>query len=298
MKVQLGQYKGIGLKRPDVNVKDEEINNYINKIRENYKVEVEKEGFIENGDYTTMDYDGYQDGLHIPEASGKNYHLRIGQGFFLDEFEEHLLGMRKGDTVKFDLVLPSNYQVKHLRDETIHFEVKISSVMNRVIPELTDDVVKRFKIEGINTIDELKEYAKDKIYYQKMMKESARVINEIMHKVIDGSNVELKDEEMESLKQEILEDFKNQLKGKNANLELYLSYTKKTEEEILEQCKIEAETYLIEKAIIEKIAEVENITLNDEEKEKYENIEEDALNELLYQKVIHFLLKENTIIIK
>ncbi|PAB55689.1 FKBP-type peptidyl-prolyl cis-trans isomerase [Anaeromicrobium sediminis] len=297
MNAQLGQYKGFGFKRPNINVKDEEINDYINKIREQYKIEVEKEGSIENGDHIIIDYDGYHEDEHISQLSRNNYHSRTGQGFFLDEFEKYLIGMRKGDIVKFELVLPNDYQIKYLRNETIYFEVKILSVMNRITPELTHDVVRSFKIEGINTIDELKEYAKDQMNYEKIMLESTKVINEIMNKVIDGSKVELKDEEVENLKYEIFEDFKRQLENKNANLEIYLSYTKKTEEELLKQCEIEAETYLTEKAIIEKIAQVESITLNDEEKEKCENSKEkDAFNQLLYQKVIHFLLKENTML--
>ncbi len=298
MKVQLGSYKGFGFKRPDVNIKNEEINDYINKIRESYKIEIEKEESIEKEDYILIDYTGYHEGIDIPQLSKKGYHSRIGQGYFLDEFEAHLMGKKKGDILKFDLKLPDDYGLNFLCNETVQFEVKILSVINKSIPELNDDIVKSFKIEGVNTINKLKEYAKDKVYYQKMMVESTKVINEIISKIIEGSTVELKDEEIESLKREILEDFKKQIEKKNANLEIYLSYTKKTEEEVLKQCELEAQTYLTEKAIIEKIAEVENITLNDEEKEQYKNIEEDIFNELLYQKVIHFLLKENTTIIK
>ncbi|HSQ87727.1 hypothetical protein [Romboutsia sp.] len=286
MNVQLGKYKGLGLSRPNIIVKDEEINDYINKIREQYKVEVEKEGYIENGDYIAIDYDGYYEGEHIPQISRNNYHSRIGQGFFLDKFENNLLGKRSGDKVKFDLVLPDDYELKYLRSETVQFGVKILSVKNQMIPELNDDVVGRFKIEGINTIGELREYVKEKIYYQKIMVESANIINEIMNHVIENSKVELKNEEIESLECEILEDFKKELKKRNVNLEIYLSYTKKTEEEVLKQCELEAKTYLTEKAIIEKIAQIENITLNDEEI--------DSHNQLLYQKVIHFLLRENT----
>ncbi|PAB59068.1 FKBP-type peptidyl-prolyl cis-trans isomerase [Anaeromicrobium sediminis] len=297
MNVELGQYKGFGFRRPNVNVADEEINNYINKIREKYKVKVEKEGSIEKHDYVTISYDGYHNGLHRSDISAKNYHSKLGEGYFLDDFEKHLLGLKKGDTVEFHMVLPNNKQYNFLRNETVNFKVEIISVMNKIIPELTDHMIKRFKIEGINNIDQLKEYAKDQINYEKIMFESTKVVNEIMNKIIEGSKVQLEDEEIESLKFEILEDFKKELEKKNANLEIYLSYTKKTEEELFEQCKIEAQTYLTEKAIIEKIAQVENIALSDEEKEKCENSKvNDAFNQLLYQKVIHFLLKENTTI--
>ena len=64
-------------------------------------------------------------------------------------------------------------------------------------------------------------------------------------------------------------------------------HCKKTEEILIHECKVEAETYLIEKTIVEKIAEVEGITVADEEKDFY--------NQILYTKVIDFLLDSNTI---
>ncbi len=295
MEIKLGQYKEFGFKRPDVTVKDEEINDYINEIKENYQKDIEKNGPVVNGDYIVIDYNGYHEGIDIPQLSKKSYHSRIGQGYFLEEFEAHLMGKKKGDILKFDLKLPDDYGVSFLCNEVINFEVKILSVMNKIIPELTDEVVTSFKIEGINTISELKEYAKENIYYQKMMLESANTINKIMKNIIENAEVQLKDDEVNFLKNEIFQDFKQQLEKKNANLQIYLSYTKKTETELLEQCKLEAETYLTEKAIIEKIAEQENITFSNEEKERYLNSDDEAFNQKLYEKVVRFLLKENTL---
>jgi len=106
--------------------------------------------------------------------------------------------------------------------------VKVLSVINRIISELTDQMVKRFKIEGINTIGELKEFVKDKVYYEKLMVESTRIINEVIHGIINDSEVKLDSEEIKELKYEIFEDFKTQLKEREANLETYLAYAKKT----------------------------------------------------------------------
>lgn len=199
MTVELGQYKKLGYKRPNIKVLDEEINEYLNHFRVQYEVEL----------------------------------------------------------------------------------------------ELTDDIVRGIKINGVNNLHDLIEYAKNKIYYDKLLIESTSIVNKIMHKIIGNSKVDLKDEDIEHLKYEILADFKKQLKKENVNLGIYLSYTKKTEEELLGHCKHEAETYLIEKAIIEEIAKVENITLNNEERLAH-NEKQDVVNQLLYQKVIRFLIKENT----
>ncbi|WBW97233.1 hypothetical protein [Oceanirhabdus sp. W0125-5] len=294
MNVKLGEYKGFDFKRPEVIVKDYEINDYCLKIRERYKIDVDKKGIVEKGDYIAIDYDGYYEGEHVSKLSAKNYHSKIGEGFLMKEFEDSIVGKSKNDIIEIDVIMPKDTSIRYLRGEEVHFKIRILSVMERIIPELTDDVVRSFKIEGINTIDELKAYAKDNIYYQKMMAESAKTINEIMRKIIETSEVQLTDEEVESLKNEILEDFKKQLEEKNTNLQIYLSYTKKTEEELIEQCKLEAETYLTEKAIIEKIAQEENISFSKEEKERYSNFDEEELNQKLYQKVVLFLLKENT----
>lgn len=299
MEIKLGQYKKFDFKRPNVIISEDEINDYCNKIRQRYKIEVEKEGHIENGEYVVIEYAAYHNGENIPQLSSKLHHSKIGEGFLIKEFEDNILGKKKSDIVEVDVVFAEDSTIKHLRGEKVHFEIKILSVMKQIIPELTDDVVRNFKIEGINTVGKLKEYAEDNIYYEKMMVESTNTINKILRKVIDSSTVQLKDEEVNSLKDEIFEDFKIQLEKMNGNLQIYLAYSNKTEEELLKQCELEAQTYLTEKAIIEKIAEIEDITLNHEEIEKYKNTEDqDILNQLLYEKVIYFLIKENTIIMK
>lgn len=299
MEIKLGEYNKFGFERPNVTVSDDEINDYCDKIRQRYKIEVEKEGHIENGDYVVIEFVGYHNGESVPQLSSKQHHSKIGEGFLIKEFEDSILGKKKSDVVEVDIVLPEDSTIKHLIGEKVHFEIKIISVMELIIPELTDNMVRNFKIEGIDTISKLNEYAEDNIYYEKMMFESINVINKIISRIIESSTVLLEDEEVNSLKEEIFEDFKKQLEKRNSNLQIYLSYANKTEEELIKQCKLEAQTYLTEKAIIEKIAEIESITLNDEEIEKYKNTEEqDFLNQLLYKKVIYFLLKENTIIMK
>jgi trigger factor len=293
MTVRLGKYKGLCIEKAGVYVSEEEIQKSIDDLLEKFKVEVEKTGFIENHDNIIIDYDCYFDGNLISEISRKKHHFKIGEGFFLAEIEKNLLGKKIGEEFEINLVMESDFTVRYLRGEEVTFKIKVDSVLSRIMPELTDETVENCKINEVNTVEELKISVRNQLLEKKKYNEGANLVNKIAKIVIDDSHVVLDEGEVLVLKEEIYDDFMESLKKNNANLSIYLSYTKKTEQEIEEKCFEEARVYLTEKLIMEKIAEEEGITLSDEEKDVVKD--KDDRKQLLYEKVIYFLLKENTV---
>lgn len=116
-----------------------------------------------------------------------------------------------------------------------------------------------------------------------LISESAKVVNTMMERILSDSKIELNIQAVIDMKNRIFEDFKKELKQNNGNFEIYLQYTGKTEKQLMKECEDEARQHLSEKAVIEKIAELENILVESEEN-----------HQQLYQKVILFLLQENT----
>jgi len=116
-----------------------------------------------------------------------------------------------------------------------------------------------------------------------LINESATIINTMMQRILSNSKIELNVEDVQKMKNRIFDDFRKELKQNNGNLEMYLQYTGKTENQLMKECEDEATQHLSEKAVIEKVAELENISIDSEDKQHK-----------LYQKVILFLLQENT----
>ena len=85
-------------------------------------------------------------GEAIESLSTEERPYTMGAGLLPEEFEEKLVGLKKGQTAEFDLDMPANPPVllRALKDKTekIHFDVEVKAVRKKILPEVTDEWVK------------------------------------------------------------------------------------------------------------------------------------------------------------
>ena len=98
--VKLGKYKGVQVDQMDTEVTDEEIDQEINKERENNARNITVDNRpVKDGDITTLDFEGFVDGEPFEGGKGEDYPLTIGSGAFIPGFEEQLVGAEIGKEV-------------------------------------------------------------------------------------------------------------------------------------------------------------------------------------------------------
>ncbi len=96
--VKLGEYKGLEVKKNVYEVKEEEIENELNAMQQkNARIETKEEGSIEKGNIAVIDFKGFVEDKAFEGGEGKDYELEIGSGTFIDNFEDQLVGLNKGD---------------------------------------------------------------------------------------------------------------------------------------------------------------------------------------------------------
>ena len=285
MTIELGKYKGLEYNRPEVEVLDEEDTLFIDSLLEQHKEEKDKTSGIEKDDMVLLDFDISHDGEKVPELSRKGYNLKIGNKKFYEDFEARLYGKKAGENINFNMVLPEDDTHNPNADKSIEVDLKIQSVKESYLPELSDDLVKSFKIKAVNNIKGLKEIASKKIYYNKLLQESSSIIVQIMKNILDNSKVDLNKEEIETVREDIYKRLNEQLETQNVKLDVYLMIEGITVEEYQARCREEAVNFLTEKAVIEEIGRREDISLSNKEV---------SYDQLYYQEVVKFLLKENT----
>ena len=96
--VKLGEYLGVTAYRPPVEVKDDEIDEQLerDRLRASRLVPVDRE--VKNDDLVTLDYSGSIDGVAFEGGTNENYDLMIGSGSFIPGLEEQVIGHKKGET--------------------------------------------------------------------------------------------------------------------------------------------------------------------------------------------------------
>lgn len=183
--VELGEYKGLKVSVQDTVVTDAQVEE---SAYEAYKSAVtlenggEVEGVVENGDTVNINYEGKKDGVAFEGGTAVSQLLTIGSGGFIPGFEEGLIGVKAGETVDLNLSFPEDYHSADLAGQAVVFTVTV----NFIVPtEMKDEVVAGFEMEGVSTVDEFKQSARESLtkqaeeYYEKQVQDA--VLTEFMN---------------------------------------------------------------------------------------------------------------------
>ena len=132
--VKLKKYKNLGVKKEEVTVTEEEIDNAILDMRHKYAENVTKEGTVENNDIAIIDFEGFKDGVAFEGGKGENYSLTIGSHTFIPGFEEQLIGMKTGEEREIKVTFPEDYHAEDLKGQEVTFKVKVNEIKQIFIP--------------------------------------------------------------------------------------------------------------------------------------------------------------------
>ncbi len=187
--VELGEYKGLEIVSPDIEVSEEEINDYVDYILSSSieNVEIEGRDVVKNGDIANIDYEGKKDGVAFEGGTAQGTDLKIGSGQFIPGFEDGVIGMKIGETKDIELSFPDTYPNEELAGKPVVFTVKLNSIKEEVVPELTDEFVASLN-EGVSTVAEYKEQVKNGLMSEKAAEAEDAAYTTLQKMIEEGSS--------------------------------------------------------------------------------------------------------------
>lgn len=271
--VELGEYKGLKVEKEKVEVTDKDVDDFIDNLRNQHTTLVVKDAEAAEGDTVTIDFKGYVDDTPFEGGDAKGYNLKLGSHSFVPGFEEALIGIKAGENRTVNIKFPENY-VESLAGKDAKFEVSCSDVKYTVIPELNDDFVKELEnVKELNTVDELKAYAKEQVKTRKEQHSKQVYVDKLISKIVDNSKVDIASVIVEEEAHAMIENMKKQVEQNGLEFTDYLKINNLDEAKLLEDRKKEAETNIKVMLVVEEICHKENIVVTEEMLEKeYENL--------------------------
>ena len=127
--VTLGDYKGVEVPKSEIAVTDEEVDAEVKKEQDkNARTVAVEDRAAANGDITTIDFEGFVDGVAFEGGKGTDYALTLGSGTFIPGFEDQLVGANTGDHVEVKVTFPEEYQAKELAGKEAVFDVTVNGI--------------------------------------------------------------------------------------------------------------------------------------------------------------------------
>ena len=285
--IKLGKYKGVKVEAMDTTVTDEDVAAELDKVKEqNARLVAADDKAVEDGDQTTIDFEGFVDGVAFEGGKGEDYPLTIGSHSFIDTFEEQLIGKKVGEEVEVNVTFPEQYQAKELAGKPAMFKVTIKEIKVKEYPELDDDFAQ--DVSEFDTLDEYKADIKKKLEEKKAQEAEADKESKVIEAIVNDSEMDIPEKMIEAQCQQMVEEFAQNIAMQGISFDQYMQFTGTTVDQLTEQVKPQAEARVQSSLVLEAIVKAEKIEASDEEfdeeikrmAERYQ-MEADKVNELL-----------------
>ena len=154
--VKLGEYKGLKVEKKVEAVTDEDVEKQLKTFqdRQGKMVDAPEGSAVKDGDFTTLDFEGFVDGEAFEGGKGQDYPLQIGSGSFIPGFEDQLIGAKIGEEKEVNVTFPEEYHAKELAGKAATFKCTIRSIKQKELPAMDDELAK--KVSKFETLEELK----------------------------------------------------------------------------------------------------------------------------------------------
>lgn len=210
---ELSDYTGLEITRRKVEVEDEHVEKTLKNIQERSAQSklVEEDRAVQKGDYVVVDFEGSIDGEVIEDLKKENVQFLVGEGQLIDEFENNLLGMKKGEEKKFDVNYDENFQIEQAAGRTVNYTLKVNEIYDRILPELNDEFAKEV---GFDSFDELKKKIREDLHSQLEREEQNRITEQILDTFDKKNEIEVPDslvqQETSRLKRDYMANYQRQ----------------------------------------------------------------------------------------
>ncbi len=268
--VKLGDYKSLKYEVEKVEVSDEDVQNSINStLEKKADLELKEDGSVEDGDITVIDFEGFKDGVAFDGGKAENYELTIGSHSFIPGFEEAMIGMKAEETKDINVTFPEDYHVEDLKGAPVVFKVTVHEIKKKVLPELNDEFVSELKIDGVNTVDEYKEYVKKDLIDSRTKAAENKAEQDIVKKFADCCEVNIPESMIDREAEQLMNEQAQRLAYQGISFDQYLKMLNMSKEDVKKEFVPTAKERVKTTLCLEELAKAEKVDPSEDDINKY-----------------------------
>ncbi len=311
---ELGEYKGLEIEEVDVGVDDAAVDFELSRIQNDMAaLKTVEDRPIAMGDVVVVDYQGFHKGNPMKQVKNEDFTIDVGKGQMDPEFEGKLVGMNTGEEASHEVQFPEKHPNPILAGKNVEFKIKIKDVKERVLADLDDEFAKDVN-ESLETLDDLKKMIRERLESDKKSAAEGELNDRVMQKLLERHSFDVPERLVRFEVEQMIKQTEEQLQKSGMSLEA----AGLNREELAKNNEPMAVQRVTGDFILKKIADVEEIKVNDEDLEKtfarigdqynmpadrvkeFFKSRDDLLplmNEVLNEKILNFL-KENAKIVE
>lgn len=245
-------------------VTEEEVTTRLNDLAKSFAVPTAVTRSLAKGDTASFDFKGSLDGEELPEATATNYQLEMGSGQFIPGFEDQMIGMNPQETKVINVTFPADYHSEKLAGKPVSFEITLHEVLEKNLPAIDDELAKKMLTEKEDaTVADVKEKIKETLINEK----KSQLFNDELKPALMNAIVEKYAFDLPKavVRQEVELLMKNKLYTMNEEEIEALRNDSSKVEALRNELEPDAAKSVKATFIVDELARLENITVEDRE---------------------------------
>ena len=265
--VELGEYKGIEVEKETVKVLQADVKAELNRMAQRNARTETVERKAKKNDTVDIDFEGFVDGVPFEGGKAEHHELTLGSGAFIPGFEDQLIGCKAGDEKDVVVTFPEEYHAKELAGKEATFKCKVHKVEETILPEIDDEFAKDVS-DTCETLDDLKKESPERLKAERQEAADNAFEEKVLDAVIDGMKADIPAAMIDAQVDTIVQDFGYRLQMQGMGLEQYLKMTGTEMGAFRAMFKDQAERQVKTRLALQKVVELEGITVSDKELEE------------------------------
>ena len=257
--IELKNYRAVPVERVRADVGDDEVERALKALQDrNAQLEpVEGRDKVAEGDYVLVDFSGSVEGEPFPGSTAENYAVEIGAGQALPEFEQGLVGMKRGVAGNIAVDIPAEANDERMAGKTADFQVTVQDIRHKILPPLDDEFARDYG--ECDSLEELREKLRAELQSEIETLQNGPLKDQIMERLIEAHSFEVAPSMVDRELSYLMRRARSQRELSGAEA------PEPTTEELREELTPRAERRVKMMLLVEKIAAAEGITASEEE---------------------------------
>jgi len=256
-----GDYQGVKVEKPTTDVTDEEIDEWVERLRERFAELEPAERPVRAEDFVTADVRSTVHGEDVPEASRSDYLYFVGSGEFGSKLDDELIGKKPGDILKVVDVLPERFG--ELGGTEVSIQVLLKDVKQRKLPEADDEFAKT--ASEFDTLTQLRDDLRERLVEMKDREAEGVIRDRALQAMIDTVTVDLPDSLVDEETEHRISHARERAERAGLTLEQVLESQRWDEARLREDSRDHAIRAIKSDLVLEGIARAENLEVTADE---------------------------------
>ena len=262
---EIGDYHALHLEREEASVTSEEVDKELEALRERQSEWKIVERPAAYGDRVTVDLKLTVEDKTISDLHDNPFELTDQRTGLFTGMDEQVVGMEASQSKTFSVTIPTDYSNENMAGKQADYEITVHKVETKELPALDDAFAEKASDGQYQSLEDLSKVLSDNILENKKRTNREELRDKIVDALIEQSTVHIHPVLVQEQAHDMVHQFEHMLEAQHISLDQYLTMTRKSHDEYVEELQPEAEKSIKRQMVLDEIAKKENITVTPEE---------------------------------